>query len=76
MHIPWRTLGVAVLCAASTVTAAQDAPVTGDAVLEHPLGVLATRTVDLIAAGKFDDVMALRTSGDQADWKGSSAADT
>jgi hypothetical protein len=56
--------------------AAQSAPpIKGDAILKHPLGALATKVVDLIAAGKYDEVMALRTKGDQTDWKAASAAE-
>ena len=54
---------------------AQTAPVKGEAILKHPLGVLATKTVDAIAAGRFDEVMALRTKSDLDDWKSASAAD-
>ena len=56
-------------------TALAQAPVTGAAILKHPLGVLATKVVDLLAAGKIDEVMALRTKPDQADWKQASAAE-
>ena len=55
--------------------AAQPAPVKGDAILKHPLGVLAAKVVDLIAAGKYDEVMALRTKGDQTDWQAASATE-
>ena len=55
--------------------AAQPAPIKGEAILKHPLGVLATKVVDLVAAGKYDEVMALRTKADQTDWKGASAAE-
>ena len=53
----------------------QPAPVKGEAILKHPIGVLATKVVDLVAAGKIDDVMALRTKSDQAEWKTTSAAE-
>ena len=55
--------------------AVAQAPVKGEAILKHPLGVLAARVVDLIAAGKYDEVMALRTKSDQTDWKAASAAE-
>jgi len=55
--------------------AAQPAPLKGDPILKHPLGVLAAKVVDLIAAGKYDEVMALRTKEDQTDWKTASAAE-
>lgn len=57
------------------IAVAQDAPVKGAAVLTHPLGALATRSVDLIAAGRFDEVMAMRGADDRKEWKSSSAAD-
>lgn len=54
---------------------AQDTPINGEAVLKHPLGVLATRSVDLVAAGKIDEVMALRTKDDRDEWETAPAAD-
>ena len=75
MHKALCLVAVATLALYSTTAAAQPAPVKGDAILKHPLGVLATKVVDLIAAGKYDEVMALRTKSDQTDWKAASAAE-
>lgn len=70
---------LATACAAvlvcPSISVAQDAPVKGAAVLAHPLGALATKCVDLIAAGRFDEVMAMRGADDRKEWKASSAAD-
>jgi len=54
---------------------AQSTPIKGDAILTHPLGALARKSADLIAAGQFDALMALRVKEDQAEWKTASAAD-
>ena len=70
-----RLVAVAALCAVAVPVGAQNAPLKGDAILKHPIGQLASRIVDLIAAGKIDEVMALRTKSDGADWKAASAAD-
>jgi hypothetical protein len=70
-----RVVAIAALCVVAAPIAAQDAPLKGDAILKHPIGQLATRIVGLIAAGKIDEVMALRTKSDAADWKAASAAD-
>jgi hypothetical protein len=59
----------------SATVAAQTAPITGEAILRHPVGVLGTRSVEVIAAGKFDDYSAMRTKDDQAEWKATSAAE-
>jgi hypothetical protein len=68
-------LAAVVLIVLSAPAAAQPAPIKGDAILKHPLGILAAKVADLIAAGKYDEVMALRTKSDQTDWKAASTAE-
>ncbi len=75
MHNALCLVTIAVLILLPAAGAAQPAPVKGEAILKHPLGVLAAKVVDLIAAGKYEEVMALRTKEDQADWKGTLAAE-
>jgi hypothetical protein len=72
---PIRLAATAALLMLPALAGAQSAPIKGDAILEHPLGVLASKSVDLVAAGQFDALMALRVKEDQADWKTASATD-
>lgn len=59
-----------------TVTAfAETKEIKGDAILKHPVGTLALKQVKLVQAGKIDEVYALRTAAEQADWKNASARD-
>lgn len=59
-----------------TVTAlAETKEIKGDAILKHPIGVLALKQVKLVHAGKIDEVYALRTASERADWKNASAQD-
>ena len=74
MSLSSRLLLVALLAAPAPL-AAQSAPVTGEAILRHPLGVLATKSVDAIAAGRMDEYASLRIKSDQDEWKAMSAAD-
>ncbi|MCM3876340.1 MAG: hypothetical protein NEA02_07970 [Thermoanaerobaculia bacterium] len=57
--------------------AAENEPTTlrGEAILGHPAGKLAIQTAELLAAGKVEEAIRLRTSAEQADWKGQSAGD-
>lgn len=57
--------------------AAEDGPTTlsGEAILGHPAGKLAIQTAELLVAGKVEEAIRLRTSGEQADWKKASAGD-
>lgn len=57
--------------------AADDGPTTlkGEAILGHPAGKLALKSAELLAAGKIEDAIRLRTSAEQADWKKQSDAD-
>ena len=41
----------------------------GEAILAHPAGKLALKTAELLAAGKVEDVIRLRTAADQVEWK-------
>lgn len=54
---------------------AETKEIKGGAILEHPIGALALKQVKLVHAGKIDEVYALRTASEQADWKKASAAD-
>ncbi len=54
---------------------AQTAPVKGDAILKHPIGVIAVKSTELLAAGQVDAYQALRTKEDQDEWKKASAAE-
>lgn len=46
-----------------------------EAVLAHPAGKLAIRVAELLAAGKIDEAIRLRTPADQEEWKKESPAD-
>lgn len=70
-----RLAAAAALLLLPAAAGAQTSPIRGDAILTHPIGVLATKTVELIAAGQFDAVMALRTKMDQDEWKTTPAAE-
>jgi hypothetical protein len=67
-----------VLIAALTSPAvAQTAPteLRGDAILAHPAGKLVLKAAELLAAGRTDDVIRLRSREDQAEWKKEPAAE-
>src|SRR6187402_2253232 len=68
-------LGPAFLLALIPAALNGQTPVKGDAILKHPIGVLAAKSVDVIAAGKIDEYAALRTKADQDEWKKQSAAE-
>lgn len=70
-----RLAATAALLLLPVFAGAQPTPIKGAAILTHPLGVLAAKSADLIAAGQFDALMALRGKDDQAEWKTASAAD-
>jgi hypothetical protein len=72
---PIRLAATAALLMLPALAGAQSTPIKGEAILKHPLGVLGSKSADLIAAGQFDALMALRAKEDQADWKTASAAD-
>ena len=72
---PMRLAAVAALLMLPAFAGAQSTPIKGDAILTHPLGVLAGKSADLIAAGQFDALMALRVKEDKDEWKTASAAD-
>src|SRR5687768_18530107 len=58
------------------VLLAQDpTEIKGEAILKHPIGVLAIKAADLLTAGKIDEVVALETQESQAERKKESAAD-
>lgn len=65
------------LAALATAPVAAQAPtmIKGEAILAHPAGKLAIRAAELLAAGKTDDVIRLRTAADQAEWRKESAAE-
>jgi hypothetical protein len=65
------------IAALVTAPAAAQAPtmIKGEAILAHPAGKLAIRAAELLAAGKTDDVIRLRTAADQAELKKESAAE-
>ncbi len=62
------------LLIAPTALMAQ-APIKGEAILQHQLGVMGTKAAEVLAAGQFDAYTAMRTKEDQDDWKKQSAAD-
>jgi hypothetical protein len=68
--LPPLLLGFA---AAGPAVAQEPTVIRGDAILEHPAGKLALGTADLLAAGKVEDVVRLRTAEDQAEWRKESA---
>ena len=47
----------------------------GEAILAHPAGKLAVQSAELLAAGKIEEAIRLRTSAEQADWKKQSSED-
>ena len=57
------------------VVRAQTSQVTGAAILTHEIGKLAVTSAELMAAGRADAAMALRTRAEQADWKEASAGE-
>ena len=70
--LPLLLLGIA---AAAPAAAQAPTMIKGEAILAHPAGKLAIRTAELLAAGKIEDVIRLRTAADQAEWKKESAAE-
>lgn len=70
--LPFLLLGVV-----PAVPVAAEAPtmVKGEAILSHPAGKLALRVAELLAAGKVEDAVRLRTAADQAEWKKQPAAE-
>ncbi|HYN40430.1 MAG TPA: hypothetical protein VE129_01535 [Thermoanaerobaculia bacterium] len=62
---------------AAAVPAMAQAPtvIKGEAILAHPAGKLAIQTAELLAAGKIEESIRLRTAKDQEEWKKESAAD-
>ena len=77
----WTAVSVRLLTAAALLTLASpiraQAPgeIKGEAILKHPIGALALKAAELLAAGRIDEVFALRTKSEQADWKGASAGE-
>ena len=69
--LPFLSLGIAV----APVAAQAPTMIKGEAILAHPAGKLALRAAELLAAGKTEDVIRLRTAADQAEWKNESAAE-
>lgn len=69
--LPLLPLGLA----AVPVAAQAPTMIKGEAILAHPAGKLAIRAAELLAAGKTDDVIRLRTAADQAELKKESAAE-
>lgn len=65
------TLPSVLLAAVVTIPVAAEAPtmIKGEAILAHPAGKLAVQAAGLLAAGKIDDAVRLRTAADQAEWK-------
>lgn len=58
----------------TTVLAQAPTLIKGEAILAHPAGKLAIRAAELLAAGKFEDFIRLKTAADQAEWKKESAS--
>jgi hypothetical protein len=75
MHKFFTLVALVSLCLLPTALTAQTAPVKGEAILKHPIGVLAVKATDLIAAGQIDAYQAMRTKEDQDEWKKASAAE-
>jgi hypothetical protein len=74
-----KTTGVVAFLLAGGLFAAtalaETKEIKGAAILKHPIGVLALKQVKLVKAGKLDEVYALRTASERADWKSASARD-
>lgn len=70
-------LGLSVAFGAARPAPAADGPteVRGEAILVHPAGKVALKAAELLAAGKIEDAIRLRSALDQAEWKRESAAD-
>jgi inactivated superfamily I helicase len=47
----------------------------GEAILKHPIGALAIKAAELMTAGRIEETVALRTPGEQADWKKTPASE-
>lgn len=69
--MPLLLLGIADVSAVAQVPTM----IKGEAILAHPAGKLALRAAELLAAGKTEDVIRLRTAADQAEWKKEPAAE-
>jgi|GEM_PF-1962591 len=61
--------------ATAPIAAQEPTMINGEAILAHPAGKLAIRAAELLAAGKYEDFVRLRTAADQAEWKKESAAE-
>lgn len=70
-------LPLLLLVALASAPSAAQAPtmIKGEAILAHPAGKLAIRAAELLAAGKAEDFIRLRTAFEQAEWKKESAAE-
>jgi hypothetical protein len=72
----WALLTLLLAFTVAVPASAQDpTEVRGEAILSHPAGKLALQVAELLAAGKTDEVLRLRSAEDQADWKKESAAE-
>jgi hypothetical protein len=63
------------IAATAPVIAQAPTVIKGEAILAHPAGKLAIQTAELLAAGKIEDAIRLRTVKDQEEWKKESAAE-
>lgn len=70
-----NALVLAALSLLPVALSAQTAPVTGDAILKHPIGLIGVKSVDLLAAGQVEAYQALRTKEDQDEWKKTPASE-
>jgi hypothetical protein len=62
-------VGLAGGSAVSAAFAQEPTELRGEAILKHPIGVLAIKSAELMTAGRIDEVMALHTSENRAEWK-------
>ncbi len=68
-------LSVVGTVSSSPVAAQAPTMIKGEAILAHPAGMLALRAAELLAAGKIEDAIRLRTAAGQAEWKKEPAAE-
>lgn len=68
-------VGATVLMASSAAILLAQSPVEvkGDAILKHPIGILAIQAAELMSAGKIEQAVQLGTKEDQSEWKKSPA---
>ena len=69
---------IVIVTAAVTPAAILTQPPTeikGEAILKHPIGMLAMKAAELLAAGKIEETVALESKPSQEEWKKESAAD-